>query len=201
MGTHTRYNWIDWMKAIGMFLIVYGHYFSYGATYIYVFNVPLFFIISGYLYKKETSTKVFWLKLFYNLIVPMLFLVVIMQLYLLTRRILWGQSSIYEIKDIIINIIIGQQKELGACWFIYTLALIKILRFYIPEKKLFITNLFIIPTFLLISYYLSHKALFIGNAYTNTLLAYPIFAIGENIQKYKNTINSFSKKGLIFHGI
>lgn len=39
-----RKNWIDWMKSIGIFLILYGHLFSYGYTYIYTFSVPLFFL-------------------------------------------------------------------------------------------------------------------------------------------------------------
>ena len=197
MGRNIRYNYIDWMKAIGIFLIVYGHYFSYGDTYIYVFNVPLFFIISGFLYKKETTAKIFWKKLLCNLIIPMLLLIIVVQLYLLSRKIFNSPITLNEIKDILINIIRGQHKQYGPCWFIYTLALIKILRFYIPEKKNRIINLTIIPIFLIISYYLSYKGLYLGNAYVNVLLAYPVFAIGEYLQKYKDIINSLSSKGWI----
>ena len=35
-----RINWIDWMKAIGITLITYGHFFS--VFDIYVFNVHCF---------------------------------------------------------------------------------------------------------------------------------------------------------------
>lgn len=45
-----RYYWIDWMKVIGMFLIIWGHFFpKFSNVIIYSFNVPLFFCISGYL--------------------------------------------------------------------------------------------------------------------------------------------------------
>ena len=67
-----RLNWLDWMKAIGIGLIVYGHFFSLYDIYVYVFSVPLFFLISGFLCKKESDDKVFWKKLWYNLITPML---------------------------------------------------------------------------------------------------------------------------------
>lgn len=45
-----RYYWVDWMKVLGMFLIVWGHFFPKSfCDAIYSFNVPLFFCISGYL--------------------------------------------------------------------------------------------------------------------------------------------------------
>lgn len=194
MGKSIRYNWIDWMKAIGIFLIVYGHYFSYGNIYIYVFNVPLFFIISGYLYKKETTAKVFWKKLLYNLIIPMLLLIVVVQLYLLTRKILNSPITLNEIKNIFINIILGQHKQYGPCWFIYTLALIKILRFYLPEKNIKSINISIIFIFIILNCYLSYRKIFLGNAYINVCLSFPFFVIGEYMQKQKDTINSLSSK-------
>ena len=49
--TNIRLNWLDWMKVIGMYLIVYGHFSSYGHKFIYTFSVPLFFMISGFLFK------------------------------------------------------------------------------------------------------------------------------------------------------
>lgn len=48
-NTKERKNWIDWMKAVGMLTIVWGHCFPEGGVseFLYAFNVPLFFIISG----------------------------------------------------------------------------------------------------------------------------------------------------------
>lgn len=34
----SRIVWIDWIKAIGIYLIVLGHFFSVGEKYVYVFN-------------------------------------------------------------------------------------------------------------------------------------------------------------------
>ena len=59
-----RLNWLDWMKAIGIGLIVYGHFFSLYDIYVYVFNVPMFFLISGFLCKKESANRIFWEKVY-----------------------------------------------------------------------------------------------------------------------------------------
>lgn len=51
-----RKNWIDWMKVLGMFFIVWGHSWPESmCPFIYAFNVPVFFLISGYLSKREES--------------------------------------------------------------------------------------------------------------------------------------------------
>ena len=67
-----RKNWIDWMKAVGMLMIVWGHCFPDGGVseFLYAFNVPLFFIISGYLTRRETSMAVCWDKCLHNLVIP-----------------------------------------------------------------------------------------------------------------------------------
>lgn len=62
-----RLNWLDYMKVIGIFLIVSGHYFPPNYAILYVFSVQLFFIISGFLSKKE-PTKIFRQKIFRQLI-------------------------------------------------------------------------------------------------------------------------------------
>ena len=70
-----RILWIDTMKAIGMFFIVLGHFFPpYISAWIYTFNVPLFFFVSGFLAKKEDNWGFFWNKNMKGLIIPFLLL-------------------------------------------------------------------------------------------------------------------------------
>ena len=69
-----RCNWIDWMKVLGMLLIIIGHLTPPGYKYVYVFSVPLFFIISGYLTKIEEVSSVFWNKTWRRLLLPTLIL-------------------------------------------------------------------------------------------------------------------------------
>lgn len=52
-----RLNWIDWAKTIAILFVVFGHIpeknGSFGIYYTYLFHMPLFFFISGFLTKKE----------------------------------------------------------------------------------------------------------------------------------------------------
>mgnify|MGYP003436670250 CR=1 FL=1 len=66
-----RKIWVDWAKVLGMYTIIYGHCFPETmSNFIYAFNVPVFFIISGYLCKKEQDFSTCWNKTLHNLIIP-----------------------------------------------------------------------------------------------------------------------------------
>lgn len=62
MVVGNRLEWIDWMKSLGIYLIVLGHFYSVGEKFIYIFHVPLFFLISGILSKREEDDSIFWKK-------------------------------------------------------------------------------------------------------------------------------------------
>lgn len=62
------------MKVLGMFLIIWGHLSpDYLKDCIYMFNVPSFFIISGFLFK-SSDWKTFVKKNIQGLVVPYIFL-------------------------------------------------------------------------------------------------------------------------------
>ena len=46
-----RIIWMDYAKAVGIALVVFAHMPSRFAGIIFLFHMPLFFILSGYLYK------------------------------------------------------------------------------------------------------------------------------------------------------
>lgn len=73
-----RIHWIDTFKGIGILLVVIGHIWEPSRTYIYAFHMPLFFFISGYLYKPVPNIKSYFFKKSLQLLVPYLsFLLVI----------------------------------------------------------------------------------------------------------------------------
>ena len=73
-----RLNYIDYMKTIGIYLIVLGHMFPKpGTIFIYSFSVPLFFFISGFLFSRSETFGSFLIKNIKSLIVPYLFINVI----------------------------------------------------------------------------------------------------------------------------
>ena len=68
--TKRRIEWIDIAKALGIFLIVLGHTLRAGKVHliVYTFSVPLFFIISGLVFKKHKQILLNYLTM-YRLIV------------------------------------------------------------------------------------------------------------------------------------
>jgi len=55
----TRIYWIDWIKAINITLLVWSHITPVGEKEIFLFHMPLFFMISGMLYKQKGSKEEF----------------------------------------------------------------------------------------------------------------------------------------------
>jgi len=188
-----RIHWVDWMKTIGMYLIVLGHFFSIGNTYIYVFSVPLFFFISGFLTKREIEAKVFWKKLCYNLAVPM-FLIAFLNF------LIGGIFNIYAGKEFgnviifLISSIFGFHEGVVNLWFVYTLILLKILLQYLPKRAIWpAAVLFLLLAVLvkrcpieIMGYSVSQTP----NAIVDVCLAYPFFMVGFFAKKYKDKLCS-----------
>ena len=72
--SNPRIVWVDYYKVIGIFLIVLGHSIFRNSDltkFLYIFHVPIFFFISGYLEKNNPCpTKEYLKKLLYSLIIP-----------------------------------------------------------------------------------------------------------------------------------
>jgi fucose 4-O-acetylase-like acetyltransferase len=47
-----RINWVDQVKGITIFLVVYGHNFPFNEKYLYSFHMPLFIMIAGFFHPK-----------------------------------------------------------------------------------------------------------------------------------------------------
>ena len=65
-----RIEWIDIYKGISITFVVAGHVLSSGDKYIFWFHMPLFFFISGFLYKPEGAIGKFFKKKVYHLLIP-----------------------------------------------------------------------------------------------------------------------------------
>lgn len=129
-----RFFWLDWAKVIGIFLVVIGHIpteYAY-KTYIYAFHMPLFFIISGFLYKK-ISFKDEIIKCFRSLLLP----------YLLYGVLLLGFVTIGKGFDVSLWLnfflgnavaLIGKYAPLCPLWFLITLILLRLASSVLNEK-------------------------------------------------------------------
>ncbi len=68
-----RKRWIDVLKGIGAILVLFGHLVPYNSRlkiYIYSFHMPLFFFISGYLFRYDKNISKFTYKKIKSLLLP-----------------------------------------------------------------------------------------------------------------------------------
>ena len=86
-----RIVWLDWMKVLAILSIIWGHFFSSGHLFLYVFSVQVFCVISGFLYKKSPDWKTCLTKCFWQLFVPTVIMSVIMHLEAFFRCMALGE--------------------------------------------------------------------------------------------------------------
>ena len=71
---------LDIVRVLGVFLVVLGHLVNTHPVrmYIYAFHMPMFFIVSGLLFKSKNSIKE--LKMFRKYIIPAVFFTLLFQI-------------------------------------------------------------------------------------------------------------------------
>lgn len=196
-----RLNWIDWMKSIGIFLIILSHHFpAHLCPYLFAFVAQVFFLISGFLSKKEKSISVFFSKNLRTLIIPYLLINLISWLY----PYIWNHRNVgtdHFLTDIFIypwaGILLGIQNwkynVCGPLWFVYSLFLIKLLFQLVPTKKRTIIIICIFST--VVPVVMSHFQFHPPLAALNTFLAMPFFLLGYNLSnRYKYQFECLSRK-------
>ena len=178
-----RIIWVDWMKVLGMYFIIAGHFFPTGYTYIYIFSVPLFFFLSGFLNKKEDNRFTFWRKILYNYCLPLFLIRTIMYLW---EWLTYSDTflSIFQYWSFMFK---GYQNCNGTCWFIYTLILLRIIYQYIPKKL----HILLFVTFTITAIWLNSQNIHKNNAIINLTVAYQPFFLGYILQRYKRLITSY----------
>lgn len=119
-------EWIDALKGIGIVAVVMGHAYGWRdgsiLPLIYLFHMPLFFFLSGYLYKPSPDLLGFLRKKTFHLLVPyaafLLLIVVIPDVY---RAIAIHDFGLTEAKYSLKNAIYGGRRLEGAAtafWFV-----------------------------------------------------------------------------------
>lgn len=193
-----RLEWIDWMKTIGIYLIVLGHFGSIGEKFLYSFHVPLFFIISGILCKKECDTHIFLKKLWYNLVVPMVIMTGIYLVYICVSEVWDGKFELRTVYWLVRKVLFGIVSGFGNLWFVYTLILLKIF-YQLISSKAFFYSLVVGMLILAYSYNTSdhmNYPFFVKapNVFVNICAAYPFFSFGIFLQEYKRVLNDLDGK-------
>lgn len=187
-----HFVFVDWMKVIGMYAIILGHFAPPILQYItYSFSVQLFFFISGFLFHKENDNRVFWEKNLRLLIIPYL---------------IWGILRLitYNIKECNFQILVHSFSGLilgcnnfwgargcGELWFVVTLLCLKFFSQYVGVSYTRIGIITILSLLLALFYRLEIRSTvieFYGIGLFDSFVAYPYFSLGIIASKFKNKI-------------
>lgn len=171
-----RIIWVDYYKAIGISLIVFGHAILNNkdvANFLYLFHVPLFFFISGYLEKNDCTQSLEYLKkMFFSLIIP----------YFIWNMISFPFYLPLSFKNVI-AMFLGLSRWNGASWFIIILVLLKVNALFFKNKHYFCGCLMIIVCFLMPLFKVNLP--YLSNL---TFLFSPFFFFGMYCKNYINLI-------------
>lgn len=110
-----RYIWLDTIKGIGILSIIFQHTTEHMSLLLYA--VPLFFMVSGYLYKPVHDMKSFFLKNVRRMLLPYL----VFFLLIGTKNIILSDNHIEAIGNYTKLLIWGgnhMKGELSVFWFI-----------------------------------------------------------------------------------
>ena len=179
-----REIWIDWSKAICIFLMIVGHMFYplQGTidweikNLIYSFHMPVFFYLSGFLFKSGSEKfGSFFIKSVRSLIIPYIFFNIISFVGLLhffdSKELSQG---LYE------TLIGGGHSFAGATWFLLCLFWLRLISYFIT-KHIYLIFLSL-PVSILVAYFCPHNLWWgVGTAF----MAFPFFIIGFLHKDYR----------------
>lgn len=198
-----RTNWIDQMKVIGMFFIIWGHLSpEHLKHFIYAFSVPIFFIVSGYLFRC-CDWRQFFEKNIRTLLVPYFLLGGSVICFFFFVKYYFGNYCETYFPLSFLSLFVGSQNGIGegsigcqALWFVYTLFIIKCIANLILDR--WYLHIYISIIFLYIAQWLNELGCDFYSSYTNVLVAYPYFAIGYFIKKkYGNELQQKANNNII----
>lgn len=182
-----RIVWLDWMKVFAILSIIWGHFFSEGHVFLYVFNVQVFCVISGFLYKKSPNWTICIGKCFWQLFVPTVIMSVMMHLEAYFRCMALGQQYDISWPWFFEWLLLGHRWCMGPCWYFYSLIVIRLIMQLLPEKKWVYALVFI--TLSSGAIYLHVIGFEASNANINVLLCMPFFLIGVFLKPWKSVYN------------
>jgi acyltransferase len=161
-----RIDWVDSLKAIGIFFVVMAHHdkeIPWGLVkYIYSFHIPLFFFISGFLFRpaKYATTGNFIIRRLRTLILPYFVFSLISYVLMLGFQAWQNGLSSIELSDLaksIVAIFISANDIIPMpnrpMWFITCLFTVEVLFYFIHKLTTYnrSTQSFLIATIILLS--------------------------------------------------
>lgn len=192
-----RLLFIDWMKALGMLFIIIGHFSPPLFTNYNIFiQCTIFFFISGFLFRREENLNQFACKCFRTLLIPFyIWGGLMLVFYNLQQRSM--DIFFYSLEGLFLgcNNFMGV-RGCGELWFIVTLLWLKIIMQF--NKRDYMTWILVLLSILCAvayKYLISNTQIaYWGVGVFNSFVAYPFFAIGQSLSKYKDGIKKIASR-------
>lgn len=206
---NTTFGNIFTLQFWGIFLVVLGHSLPYKDMpicfqllfqWIYAFHMPLFFSISGYLYKCNLSKYIsagrskFVHQKFVRLIIPFIFLNILTFPIKIILESFTYRSVGHDLIDFVGTFLYLDQIPIGNLWFVVVLFQLFIIFFFLLPKRIIERPLLLVPIFILLNYVFSvlpikygiYNVLGCGTAISNLLYFYIGMLIFDSKDKQKS---------------
>ena len=178
-----RIEWLDLAKVLTMFFVIFDHLGLRNpnvSSWVYLFHLPTFFLISGVFYKQPQTFVVGLQKDALRLLLPVL-------IWWLIGMLMWQPFfSLYfhrqefwnSYMQAVTDFFSGYQMSFG--WFMVALFLIKIEMFFLNKQKPYIRYLTALVVMPLGAWFLKYLMDGLLPFYlTNSLAAFPFFFVGH----------------------
>ena len=176
-----KHEWIDIVKGIGILSIVIGH-ISDGLLreVLFLFHVPLFYFLSGYLFRQPNTLTSFVSKKSKTLLIPYISFLTVFVLLLLLKD--WSKT--HEINTSLIHdALFGGQKlagELSVFWFITSLFLTQVtfalINHFFDKKSVLLIILALLTLAYATEHFMQNRTFYLA---VNTILySLPFFYAG-----------------------
>lgn len=201
-----RIKWIDSVRGWAIILVVLGHVFTRIGTLqiekflqieIYSYHMPLFFFISGYVFKVRNE-KLFdsTMRKIHNLLIPMFIFYIIYALFILIKILLGKSTLIFTFELIVNTLMMTSQSFFSAYWFLPVLfctqMLFESLHRTMSSKSMLvikILNIGIIISLFIVSRLLYSQGIVLPMGLREAMGALPFFALGY----YTKNVNTVKR--------
>ncbi len=192
--TANRINWIDWGKVFAIYLVILGHLLSSkGAEgwmfdFVYLFHMPFFFFISGYLFSvKESKVADLLKRTAKSLLLPYLLLNLVSNFFLIPS---WVLSKQMPVENLMYFLTADGRGESGPTWFLICLAWVWFIAWFLLKCERWMQYVLLLVC--AVAAYLLPVHLFWR--LDTALMVVPFFMVGHYL---KNKIRQGVLKGLL----
>ncbi len=181
LNVKPRIEWLDIAKGLGVLLVFIGH-FWYKCSFpivnqiIYSFHMPMFFVLSGFIFKKSNlKFELFVVSKIKRLLLPtfIFFLLGTSVLFLFSKN-----SYIAILKEFLF--LEGMCPFNDPCWYFITLFQLLIISYFLNLDKLpFLCKSFIIIISFILGFILYEFNIFIPFGINRTIISLVFFSVGS----------------------